>query len=133
MRYREQCYTQLLSTVIKLGLHIHAHRRSAFVQNSKQRFMVEQTSHSNSLLLSSRQHIVPVINSIETFFSLLDVVKLYPAQKPADLLITPSDSFFGMRVDNLISESTRGKVRALRNIKELVHVRSVQNPTSERP
>ena len=61
VRHSEQRYLQLLGLHVQFGLNIHAHRACALIQDGENRLMVKQSSHCHSLLLPTRQHIVPVI------------------------------------------------------------------------
>lgn len=124
---------QLLGLVIELGLYIHAHRRSTLVQNGKQRPVVEQTSHGDPLLLTSRKHIVPVVGRIKSLLTLLNVVQLHPFQELSDLVVFPGYAVFRVRVDNLVSESAWRQVRTLRNVEQLIHVRTVEHTSCQRP
>ena len=53
MGHCEQSYIQFLGSRVKLSLKVHTDCTCALVEDGKKRFMVEETSHSNSLLLTS--------------------------------------------------------------------------------
>jgi hypothetical protein len=95
--------------------------------------VVKQTSHRYSLFLTSRKHVVPVVDRIETLLSLFDVVELDPFQKISNFIVCTGYAVFGVGVDDLISESARGQVGALRDIEKFVHVGSVENTSSQGP
>lgn len=95
--------------------------------------MVKQTSHSYSLFLTSRKHVVPVVDRIETLLALFDVVELDPFQKISNFIVCTGYAVFGVGVDDLISESARRQVGALRDIEKFVHVGSVENTSSQGP
>ena len=49
----KQSYIQLFSLCIQFSLEIHTHCTCAFIKNTKNRSMIEKSSHCDSLLLSS--------------------------------------------------------------------------------
>ena len=65
----EQRYLQLPCLVVQLCLHIDAHRACALVQDCEQGLVVEKPCHRDSLLLSARQNIVPVVYGVKSSFS----------------------------------------------------------------
>ena len=77
MRYCDQGNSLLLHVRIKKPFHVDRHSTRAFIQDSIFRLMVNQSSHCNSLLFSSRKHVIPVIICIKTvFFSRSQIAQL---------------------------------------------------------
>lgn len=131
--HREQRYLQLLGLQVQLCLHIHAHCGGTFIQNCEQRTVVKQSCHRDSLLLTSGKHVVPIIHSIETFLSLLNVVEFDPFQQLSDLIIASGDHVFRMGVDNLVSECTGREIGSLRNVEQPIHVGAFKHSTCQGP
>ena len=133
MRHRKQRNPQLLRPLIQFRLHIHTHRRRTLVQYREDRSMVEESSHRYPLLLSPRKNVLPVIDRIESFLSLLDVVQLDPVEKLSELFVRSGDAFLGMGVDDLVAECTGREVGTLGYVEKLVHVWSFEYASSEGP
>lgn len=131
--HRKQGDLQFLGLQVQVGLHVHAHRRSALIENGKQGLVVEQPSHGNSLFFAPRQHIVPVVVGIKAVLAFLKIVQLDPVEQLPDVVVIRSDPVVGMRVNDLISESTRRQVWPLGDVEQFVHVRSFDDPPSYGP
>lgn len=79
--------------------------------------MIHQPRQCHSLLLSSRQHILPLFPCIPTSFSIGQVAQSNLFQHPTQLIVpasTLAHIHLGMRVDDLISERTDAEVWPLR-------------------
>jgi len=95
--------------------------------------MIEKSCHCDSLFLAAWQHIVPIVHSVETFLSLLNIVKLDPFQQFSDLFVASCDSLLGVGIDYLVPEGSGGKIGSLRNVEKFIHVRSFQYSTCQWP
>lgn len=62
VRHREEGDVQLLCLGVELGLEVHTDCTCAFVKDSENRAVVEETGHGDALLLASRKHILPVVD-----------------------------------------------------------------------
>ena len=131
--HSEKCDFKFLGLEVQLCLDVHAHRAGAFIQNGEDGLMVEESSHRDSLFLTTGKHIVPIVDWIETFLSLLNVVQFHPFQQLTDLLISVGDSLLWVRVNNLVSECSWGEVGALWDVEQLVHVWSFEDTSCKRP
>lgn len=67
----------ILAILEQSGFNIHTNSTSAFIQNSKDRAMVEESTESYSLLFTSWQHIIPLINSPKAPFSFDQIAEVY--------------------------------------------------------
>ena len=89
---------------------------SIITQNSESGLVVEQSSHGNSLLFTTRKDIVPVIDGIETSFSFNEVVKIDFLENLLNVFIRNSLSEhlkLGVGIDDLVSEVSRRQVGSL--------------------
>ena len=76
VRHCEKRNFQLFSLVVQFSLHIDAHCTCALVQDREKWLMVEKSSHGHSLFFSSREHVIPVVNRIESSFSFHNIGQL---------------------------------------------------------
>ena len=53
MGHREKSYFELFGLEVQFCLDIHAHRAGAFIQNGEDGFVVEESSHGDSLFLAT--------------------------------------------------------------------------------
>lgn len=84
MRDRYERYIFLLRGSVEHSFDIYAYCTCAIIcitsistKDCKQRSMVEQARHSDALLLTSRQYIIPIVDAIKASFSLYEVFQLY--------------------------------------------------------
>lgn len=70
VRDSEKRDAKFSSLGIENVLHIQRDGARAFIQDSELRFMVEEASHGDSLLLASAKHFLPVVIAVQTSFSL---------------------------------------------------------------
>ena len=77
----EESDIQFLGFVVKLSLDVHTNGACAFIKNGEKRFMIKQSRHCHTLFLSSRENVCPVIDWVESAFSVLNVVKPNVFQK----------------------------------------------------
>ncbi len=136
VRYCKQSDFQLFCLVVQLSLYVHAHCACALVQNCKQRLVIEKSGHRDSLLLATWKHVVPVVYWVESSLSALNVVKSDCLKEFPQVIV--SDILFchlrlGVGVNDLVSESSRWKVRPLWDVKKLFHVRSSHDTASQWP
>ena len=72
----DQRNTNLLHIRVHVALNINTHGRGAFIQDRIHWLVVDQASHRDSLLLTARKHIIPIILCFPSTFSLNQVTKL---------------------------------------------------------
>lgn len=84
--------------------------------------MIEQPSHRNLLLVASRQGVPPFLARVQPAFLFHQVQHVQLFKDDMQILVSLArrkELLLTLRVDELISESTGGKVGPLRDICEL--------------
>jgi hypothetical protein len=89
-----------------MTFNINAHSTSAFVQYSIGWFVVDKSSHSDSLFLTTTQNVIPIIDRSPASFSLNQVAKFHFIKDGLKIIIR-NVSFLlilnGVWIDELIS------------------------------
>lgn len=78
--------------------------------------MVEQPGNRHALLLTSAQHVLPVLPSIPSAFAVGKIAESCILQDLGQFLVAPARVLhvdFGVRVDDLVTQRAGAKVRPL--------------------
>lgn len=112
----------LLEVFVHVLFHIKSHLTGALVQNSVGWFVVNKSTHGDALLFTSGKDIIPVVFGAPASLTGAQIAEITFFKNLLEVII--SNALFllslrGVRVDELISHGSIGKVRSLRNVENL--------------
>jgi len=125
-----------LHVVVEVLLNIDRDGTGALIQDGVLGFVVEETSHGDTLFFTSGKYIVPVVLGVPSSLTLDELTKsdiLQEYHKVFVSLFLGLHLFKSVGVDKLIAESSIGKVGTLGNIEDLVNGGLVDDTTSSGP
>lgn len=118
----EECDAHSSAVLVHAALNIYRNSARALVQNGKLWMMVEESRHGHSLLLTTAQHVYPILDRVQALLALLhQSTQLHNVQEVYNVLIGLSTSLHllvSMWIDNLIAKASERHVRPLRNVEE---------------
>jgi len=134
--YGNQCDSLVLHVLVDVCLDVDAHLRGALIHDRVDRLVVQQATHSDTLLLSSTEHLVPIVVRVPSVVPTNQVVEFHLVEDALQVLIrNPLGPHVGdgMRIDNLVTESALREVGTLRDVEDLVNRGLVDLSTEEGP
>ncbi len=126
----------VLHVLIQVALNINTQSRGALVQDSVDRFVIDKSSHCNSLFFTPWEHVVPVVLRVPAPLSWHQVLKLDLVENNLKFLFVDSLAFHlfdRMRIDDLVSQSPLRQIRSLRDVENLIDCGLVDTATKNRP
>lgn len=91
-------------------------------------------SRTYTLLVASREGITPLTLTIPTTFALHNVIQLNDLKDLLKILVRIAIGLhvlYSVRVDDLVAEGSKGQIRALRNIEDVLGMRAMDSATYE--
>lgn len=132
----DKCDPLVLHVLIEVALDVDAHGRGALVQDRVDRLVIDQARHCHTLLLTSRQHVVPVVLRLPATLTLHQVFKLDLSENRLKFLLVNAFAFHildSVRVDNLIAQCSLWQVGSLGDVEDLINGWLLHAPTEHRP
>lgn len=125
VRDSDECDTHLLHVGVEMAFNINGHSASALVQDGIQRLVVDQTSHSDSLLLTAGEDIAPVVEGVPAvLLTSDDMSKSHVFHNFKQIFF--SDALLlhlgeAVRVDDLVSKRANWQVGSLRDVEDFLY------------
>lgn len=125
-----------LHVVVQVLLNVDGDGTSAFIQDSVLGLVVKKAGHGDTLFFTSGEHIVPVVLRVPSTFALDQLAESHVFKENHEVIVSHLLGLHlleGVRVDQLISESTVREVGSLGNVEDLVSSRLMDYTSSSRP
>src|SRR5690349_14475839 len=128
MRYSQERDAELHAVGVHDLLDLHTDSTGALVQNGIAGAMVVETSHGDSLLVTSGQGITPLALTVPTTLTLDNVVQLDDLENLLEVLVGVAVGLHVLHrvgVNDLVAEGSEREIGALGDIEDVLGVRAM--------
>lgn len=119
----EERDADLSAVLVHAALDVHRDGAGALVEDGELWMVIEEARHGDSLLLAPAQHVDPVLDRVQAFFTLLhERSQLHDVEEVVQVLVglaAPLHLLVRVRINNLIAQAAQRHVWSLRNVEEL--------------